>query len=170
MKLPRIPVEHVTALEPPCLRMTVSQSFADRNGHMNMRHYVALFDDAGDIPETGLYDRLGLTPEFHRQNATTTMDLEFHVSFVSEVMPGHDVAIYFRLAGYSSKLLHYLMFMVDENRGNLGAVFECVNAFVDFRTRKIAPYPPAILRRLEDVLAAHRRLEWAPPLCGAMQL
>jgi acyl-CoA thioester hydrolase len=170
MKAPRIPLECVLALQPACLRVLVPQSYADRNGHMNMRHYVGIFDDAGDIPGSGLYARLGLTPEFHQEHSTTTMDLEFHISFVNEVMPGHAVAVYFRLAGCSSKLLHYLMFMVDEHHGRVGAIFECVNAFVDLGTRRIAPYPPVIKQRLDEIVAQHRQLEWPPPLCGAMQV
>jgi hypothetical protein len=44
---------------------------------MNMRWYVAIFDDAGDE----LHERVGLTPEFHRAHQTGTVDLEHHTHF-----------------------------------------------------------------------------------------
>lgn len=170
MRPPKIPLECVTALGHPCMRVAVPQSYADRNGHMNMRHYVAIFDDAGDTPDTGLYAQLGLTPEFHARHGSTTMDLEFHISFLGEVMPGHDVAVYFRMAGCSARIMHYLMFMVDETQGRVCAIFECVNAFVDLGTRKLAPYPADLLMRLQDLLARHQGLDWPAPLSGAMQV
>src|ERR1035438_6684829 len=93
MKPPAIAVEGIVALQPPSLHRVVPPSWADANGHMNMRWYVAMFDDAGDE----LHERVGLTPEFHRRHHTGTVDLEHHTHFLHEVMPGDTVAIYSRL-------------------------------------------------------------------------
>jgi acyl-CoA thioester hydrolase len=166
VKPPSIPVEKVTLLEPVCLRMTIPEAYVDANGHMNIRWYVAIFDDAGDA----LHDRIGLTREFHRQHASGTMDLEHHISFLSEAMPGDRVAVYARMVAHSAKLAHYLMFMVNERHGTMSALFECVNAFVDLRARKSAPYPVEILRKIDAVVLEHNRLDWPPPLCGAMKV
>ena len=145
MKPPALPVERVLALQPPSLRMVVPDSWGDSNGHMNMRWYVAIFDDAGDE----LHERVGLTPEFHRKNQTGTVDLEHHTHFLKEVMPGDSVAVYSRLVARSLKRLHYLMFLVNETRGNLAAIFECMNAFLDLRVRKTAPFPAEILAGID---------------------
>ena len=48
MKPEKASVEDITALRPVCLRRTVPEAYLDLNNHMNMRWYVALFDDAGD--------------------------------------------------------------------------------------------------------------------------
>src|SRR5947209_19620986 len=114
MKPPHIPLEKILALEPACLRMTVPDEYRDENGHMNVRWYLAIFDEAG----YALHARLGLTPEFHNARATGTMDLEHHTNFLHEVLPGDRVAIFVRLVAYSAKRMHYLMFMVNETRGN----------------------------------------------------
>jgi len=119
--------------------MTVPEEYRDENGHMNMRWYLAIFDDAGDV----LHDRIGLTREYHSQHGTGTFDLEHHVHFLSEVNPGEEVAVYMRFVARSAKRLHYLMFMVNETRGKLAAIFECMNAFADLRVRKTAPFPEA---------------------------
>ena len=37
----------ILALEPACLRMTVPEAYRDENGHMNVRWYAAIFDEAG---------------------------------------------------------------------------------------------------------------------------
>ena len=53
-------------------------------------------------------------------------------------MAGDRLAIFARLVARSAKRLHYLMFMVDETRGRLSAIFECINSFVDRKPRKTA--------------------------------
>lgn len=165
MKPPQIALEDILALEPASLRSTVPACWADSNGHMNMRWYVALFDEAGDE----LHERCGLTPEFHREHRTGTVDLEHHTHFLNEVMPGDTVAIYARLVERSAKRLHYLMFLVNETRGKLAAIFECMNAFLDLEMRRTAPFPPQIAAKIDAWLDRDRKLKWAAPVSGAMQ-
>jgi acyl-CoA thioester hydrolase len=165
MKPPVVPIEKVTALEPVCLRLTIPESYRDENGHMNMRWYLAIFDDAGEV----LHERLGLTPAYHRAHRTGTVDLEHHVHYLAEVMPLDQVAVYVRCVAWSPKRLHYLMFMVNESRGRLASVFECINAFLDAAQRKTAPFPPEIAQRIAAAVAGASSLNWPPPLCGAMR-
>jgi acyl-CoA thioester hydrolase len=165
MKPPIIPLDKVVALEPACLRVTIPESYRDANEHMNMRWYVAIFDDAGDA----LYARLGITPEYHRQHGTGTFDLEHHTRFLSEVVPGDRVAVYVRLVGHSAKRFHYLMFMVNETRGKLAAIFECINAFADLRVRKTVEFPPEIATKIQASVSTDAQLDWQPPVCGAMR-
>jgi len=130
-----------------------------------MRWYVALFDDAGDE----LHERCGLTPEFHRAHRSGTVDLEHHTHFLNEVMPGDAVAVYSRLVGRSAKRLHYLMFLVNETKGKVAAIFECMNAFLDLDVRRTAPFPPEIAGQIDVWLERDRKLDWPPPVSGAMQ-
>jgi acyl-CoA thioester hydrolase len=164
MKPPAVDAARVTALAPPSLRVVVPDNWADDNGHMNMRWYVAVFDDAGD----DLHARIGLTPEFHRRRHTGTVDLEHHTHFLKEVMPGDSVAVYTRLVARSAKRLHYLMFLINETKGNLAAIFECMNAFLDLQVRKTSPFPPEVSSRIDAWLAKDTDLDWSPPVSGAM--
>jgi acyl-CoA thioester hydrolase len=165
MKPPVISLEQTSALGPARFRMMVPDSYSDANGHMNMRWYLAIFDDAGDV----LHDDLGLTLEFHRERGTGTVDLEHHVHYLNEVMPGEQVAVYFRLAAWSPKRLHYLMFMVNETRNRLAAIFECMNAFADLSVRKTAPWPPEIAEKIEKGVVFSDSLDWPAPVCGCMK-
>jgi acyl-CoA thioester hydrolase len=164
VKPPSIPVEKVLALESTSFRLTIPESHRDANGHMNMRWYAAIFDGAG----VSLYDRLGITPEYHRRHGTGTFDLEHHTHFLREVRPGEQVAVYVRLVGCSAKRFHYLMFMINETRGELAAIFECINSFADLRRRKTIPFPPEIAGRINDWVATDSRRDWSAPVCGAM--
>ncbi len=145
--------------------MVVPDAWADSNGHMNMRWYVAVFDDAGD----DLHARIGLTPDFHRERGSGTVDLEHHTNFLTEIMPGDRVAVYTRLVARSAKRVHYLMFLVNETKGKLAAIFECMNAFVDLSVRKTAPFPPGILAQIDAWLEKDANLDWPPPVSGSMR-
>ena len=162
---PVIPLEKILGLEPACLRMTVPETYRDGNGHMNVRWYAAIFDEAGDT----LHERLGLPPKFHKALGIGTMDLENHFNYLREVMTGDRLTIFSRVVGRSAKRVHYLLFMVDETRGTLSAIFECINSFVDLKLRKTAPFPPEVCARIDAQLAASAALDWAPPVCGAMR-
>ena len=53
--------------------------------------------------------------------------------------------------------MQYLMFMVDETRGSLSAIFECINAFADLKLRKSAPFRREIATKIQTFgLAAAR--------------
>jgi acyl-CoA thioester hydrolase len=163
VKPPAIPLEKVTALT-AVHRVTIPPEYQDENGHMNIRWYVFVFDDAG-YPVAA---SLGLTPDYHQQHHTGGFDLEHHIHYLNEVHSGDTVAVYFRLLGCSAKRIHYMMFMINETRGTLAALFECVNSFADLSIRRTAPYPAEISQRIDDLLAQHRALDWDAPICGVM--
>ena len=166
MKPDRISVEQISQLRPVCLRKTIPEEYRDLNNHMNMRWYVALFDDAGDT----LHDHLGLTREFRRASGSGTMDLEHHTWFINEVMADSQICVYARMVARSAKMIHYLMFMVNESTGQVAAHFECVNALVNLQARTTTPYAAEILTRIDAMLAEQNQLPWAPPVSGAMRV
>ena len=148
------------------MRRTIPEAYLDFNNHMNMRWYVALFDDAGNT----LHDHIGLTREFRRTSGTGTMDLEHHTWFINEVLAGSQVSVFARMVARSAKMIHYLMFMVNETSGNVAAHFECVNALVDLEARKITAYPAEIGERIDSLLAEQNQFDWAPPVSGALRV
>ncbi len=165
MKPPDIPVQKIRDLAPACLRMTVPEAYRDRNGHMNMRWYLAIFDEAGDA----LQVRLGLTQEFLSEHQAALFDLELHLHYLSEVNPGEEVAVYARLVAQSAKRLHYLLFMVNETRGRLAAICESLGMFVSLTARRAAPFPPEIQARIAAGLASDAARDWPAPVSGAIQ-
>jgi len=66
--------------------------------------------------------------------------------------------------------LHYLMFMVNETRGKLAAIFECMNAFIDRTVRRTAACPPEIASRIAAAVEAGTRVDWLAPVSGSMQV
>ncbi len=163
MKPPPIALDDVLAL-PRAHQLVVPPEYEDENGHMNVRWYMSIFDDAGYT----LIQWIGLTMDYHAQHHTGGFDLEHHLHYLNEVRIGDTVAVYGRLIGRSAKRLHYMMFMVNETAGKLAATFECVNAFADLSQRRTAPYPPEVSAKIDALLAEHNALPWSAPTCGVM--
>jgi acyl-CoA thioester hydrolase len=145
-------------------RATIPEEYRDMMGHMNIRWYMLLYDEAG-IP---LFERLGLTLDYYQQSRMGGFDPEHHLQYLAEVNIGDTVAIYARLLGRTAKRLHYMLFMVNETRGLLSSTFECVNSHADLAVRRTSPFPEHFAARADAMLAEHRQLDWDAPVCGAM--
>jgi acyl-CoA thioester hydrolase len=163
MRPPPLSLEAVTAL-PMVYRVTIPERYRDMMGHMNMRYYLELYDEAGIY----LFDQIGLTEAHYQQNHTGGFDLEHHLHYLNEIHIGDTVALYGRLLARSAKRLHYLLFMVNEDRQNLASIFECVNSYADLQIRKTAPYPAEVATAIDAMLVQHQALSWAAPVCGSM--
>jgi acyl-CoA thioester hydrolase len=163
MKPPLITQEQVTML-PLLHRVTVPPEYRDENDHMNVRHYLAIFDDAG-YP---MYRMLGLTPEALAAVNGGGFDLEHHLHYIAEVRVGDAVAVHVRMLKRSAKRMHYMMFMLNETRGQLAATFECVNSFADLSVRRTAPWPETTAAALDEMIARSERLDWTAPASGVM--
>jgi acyl-CoA thioester hydrolase len=164
MKPPPLTAEQIQQLGRPCFETVAQPEWTDRNEHVNIRYFVAVFDDAGDA----FYPTVGLGDADHRGRESGTMDLEHHTHFVREVRPGDRLAVYLRIVGVGPKRFHYVMFLLNESTGQLASIFECVNTFVDLAGRKSAPWPEDVRTALQSLLEGHRSLSWPAPLCGSM--
>lgn len=143
---------------------TIPPEYEDANGHMNVRYYMTIFDDAG-YP---MIREFGLTPEYLEARGEGGFDLEHHLHYLNEVHIGDEVSVYARIVGLTLKRVHYLMLMVNETRDNVAAIYECVNSYADLRVRKTAPYPPEIAASIRAMLEQHQALAWDAPVCGVM--
>lgn len=165
MQLPPIPLDQLASL-PEIYRATIPASYEDRNGHMNVRWYLVLYDEAGDA----LYPKLGLTDAYRAQSGMGGFDLEHHIWYIAEVGIGDTVAIRLRMLGRNAKLCHYMMFMVNETRGRLASAFECVHAHADLKTRRTAAFPPNASAALDSFITAQRELSWPAPCVLSMAI
>jgi acyl-CoA thioester hydrolase len=161
MRLPSIALNQLAPL-PLVYRATIPAIYQDRNGHMNVRWYLALFDEAGDE----MYPLLGLTADYFATSGMGGFDLEHHLWYAAEVHVGDTVAFRVRFIARRAKLMHYLLFMVNETRGVLASVFECVHAHADLRIHRTAPFPAHVADKIDTLVEAHRTLGWPAPASG----
>jgi acyl-CoA thioester hydrolase len=166
VKPPNLTSDQIQVLGPSCYETIARAEWTDRNQHVNIRHLVAVFDDAGDA----FYPTVGLGDADHRRRESGTMDLEHHTHFVREVRPGDRLAVYLRIVGVGPKRFHYVMFLLNQSTGQVASIFECVNTFVDLVRRKSAPWPDEVRSALLSLLEEHQALAWPAPVCGSMSV
>lgn len=133
---------------------TVRREWVDYNGHMGEAYYVLVFGDATDA----LYDHIGLTDAHRRRSRTSIYTLEAHVSYLREVAAGASLAITTQLLDLDAKRLHVFHAMRHGHDGDLLATEELMLLHVAGDPPRAAPFPPAIMARLEVIYAAHAAL------------
>lgn len=156
-------VEQVQQL--PCLlQATIPPEYEDLNGHMNIQHYLGLYDQAG-MP---FFASLGLDERYFKEQQRGIFDLEHHLFYLAEIHVGDTVAVYGRLLARSAKRLHGQWFIVNDTRQQLANTFEFISSHADLVARRTSPFPDELAGRLDELIAAHQQLTWPAPVCGMM--
>jgi len=142
----------------------VPPQWEDRNGHVNIQHYLTLFEMGG----WKILEEAGWDEDRMRREQYSFFDLEHHLDYLAEIHVGDRVTTYNRMVGRSDKRFHGLYLIVNETRGQLACVLEYVSLGVDMRQRRSAPMPRQLASEMDRLCAEHGELSWAPPLCGTM--
>ena len=165
MPLKALPTLEQVRTLPLYLRQTVPEAFLDQNGHMNIRHYLGLYDDAG----APFLESIGMELSYFSERRAGIFDLEHHLSYLAECHQDDVVAVYGRAVDRTPKRLHAVWFLVNETREQLSNVFEFVTSHADLNARKTAPFPDDIGAKLDALVEQHRALDWPAPVCGVMR-
>lgn len=132
----------------------VLPEWIDHNGHMNVGYYHVAFDTAAGP----FFEWIGLTDEIRRAHHSSTFALESHLTFAREVREGDPLRFEARLIDHDAKRIHFYQEMFHGTEGWLAATYESLSIHMDMRTRRPAPMPEALQRRVAEVLDAHRSL------------
>ncbi|MCU0990484.1 MAG: thioesterase family protein [Xanthomonadales bacterium] len=150
---------------PVQLDCVIPPEWEDRNGHVNVQFYLALFELGG----WKVLEEAGVDEVWFRRHAYSFFDLEHHLHYLAEIRVGERVTTYNRVVGRSEKRFHGMYYIVNETRGCLAGTIEYISNGVDMNLRRTASMPEELSRALDRLHAAHQRLSWAPRLCGLMK-
>ncbi len=159
-----IAVEKIASL--PCFHQaTIPPEYMDAMGHMNVRWYVALFDEAA----WKFFESVGMTLDYYQREQAGGFALKQFIHYHAEVRLGHAIAIYARVLGRTTKRVHFMLFMVNETTRVLAATLEMLGSHADMRVRRTSPYPPDIAARIDTFLIEQQQLDWDAPVCGVIE-
>lgn len=133
--------------------MVVEEAWIDYNGHMNMAYYNVMFDRCADEA----FEVMGLGPDYASERGLTTYSAEAHVCYVRELHLGDRVVCTFQLLDHDDKRIRFYQELLHVD-GWLAATSEVLALHIDMSGPKVAPYPPDILARIEQMNAAHAGL------------
>ena len=159
-----IPLVLLEAL-PLYYRKTIPSDYEDIMGHMNIRWYFDLFARSG----RKFFQAHGLDEGYFRDGKFGVFALKHFIQYFAEVRVGQAVAIHARLIGRSDRRFHFMQFMVNETTSQLAATFEALITHADLKIRRAAPMPADIIQKFDATLFKLNKLDWDPPVSGAIE-
>ena len=115
---------------------TIKKEWIDYNNHMNMAYYVLIFDDIWEI----ILKKFKMGESSARSTNMSTMVVETHTTYNSEVKLGDEVEINLTFFDHDKKRLHYKMEMIEKSSKKLSATLEMLSLYIDLKKRKVAEF------------------------------
>jgi len=106
----------------------------------------------------GAFGLLGCGPDYLKTHGHSTFTAEVHVRYLRELHAGDPVRVTFQLLDFDSKRFHYFEQLFHATEGWVSATSENMTLHVDMTAKKVAPFPPPILRTFARMKAAHSQL------------
>ncbi len=144
--------------------MTIPSHWEDRNGHVNVQFYQALYELGG----YQVLAEVDADEAYLQEHDFGLFDLEHHLHYRSEVLVADRVSTYNRLLEKNDRRFHGVYLIVNDSRDELACTLEYITAGVDLQSRRTAPFPEKLNRGIEQQIEQHSRLDWTVPVCGAM--
>jgi acyl-CoA thioester hydrolase len=133
---------------------SVKPEWIDINGHMNVAYYLVAFDQGVD----SLFDRLGISDEYIGSTRGSTFAVECHVTYQREVNERDPYRVTSQVLAYDEKRIHQFQRLYHRDEGYLAATAEWMNLHVNLNSRRVSPWPEAILRSIGEFTAGQLSL------------
>jgi len=122
----------------------------DAMGHLNVRHYVAMFDDAN----THFLASIGWDPEDMRISGRGWADVRAEIDYVAEVAAGALVEVVCGVARVGNKSLTVVAEMRARQGGEVHARMNTTLVRFDLDGRRAIPLEDSLRQRAEAELVA----------------
>ena len=131
------------------LRAVAHPWLCDAMGHMNVRHYLGMFDDAS----WHFLAELGHAPKDTSDTGIGWADVRHTIEYKDEVSAGALVMITSRVIKVGRTSLTYCSQMTAFPEGPLHATIEITTVAFDLNAREAVPLPHRVRLRAEAMLA-----------------
>lgn len=135
--------------------MELEKDWIDYNGHLNMAYYNVLFDRGCD----GLFEGMGLGPDYIKQRNLSFYTAEAHVRYVRELHLGNRVRVTMQILDHDTKRIQAYAELIHED-GWLSATCETMSLHVDMSGPKVAPFPDDIMKNIDALAEQHSHLPY----------
>src|SRR5688572_15370243 len=127
---------------------TVYPWHCDHMGHMNVQHYVSMFDQAG----WNTFSELGLTMQFFKQHERGTAAIEQTTKYKKELIAGQNVYIESMTTEVREKVLIIHLTMLDADSHVTAAECRLVAVHLDALKRKSLAFPVHIFDKAKSMM------------------
>jgi acyl-CoA thioester hydrolase len=113
---------------------------------MNVMWYVGKFDEA----TWNLFFRLGLTPQFLRQNNRGMAAVEQNIVYKKELVPGDVVTVRSSVLEVKERSLRFSHEMLKGDADELAATTTLTAVHLDTLARRACAFPPQVAERAKE--------------------
>jgi acyl-CoA thioester hydrolase len=146
------------------IRAKVPEEYLDRNGHMSTVRYVDLAGQAMGVLWTAV--GMGWTDNLRHGRGIFMLDL--HMRYLAELRRGEEYSTHVRLLDRSDKVLHSVVFMLDQSSRRVACTAEMVAICMDLERRETSRFPVHVGAALDADLSRHAALGWVVPAGGQL--
>lgn len=139
---------------PVTYRGTVYPWQLDHMGHMNVQHYVGMFDQS----TWALMALIGMTATYFRERERGMAALDQRISYMRELRAGDIVENRSGILEVRDKTIKFFHEMRNTNTGGIAARTELVGVFMDTAARKSLPLPTDIRNRAIAMISTESAL------------
>lgn len=132
-------------------RGTVYPWHCDHVGHMNVMWYVGKFDEA----TWQLFNAIGLTPNFLRNEQRGMAAVDQQISYMQELHAGDVVTVTTQILEIKEKSIQFVHEMRNNETNELAARTVLKAVHLDTQLRKSCPFPAEITERVAALIAGH---------------
>jgi len=119
---------------------TVFPWHCDEMGHMNVMWYVGKFDEA----TRHLFNAIGITPTFVRENKRGMAAVEQTIQYKRELLAGDVVTVHSRLDEIRDKSVRFTHEMRKADTGEVAATTTLTGVHIDTVARRACPFPQSV--------------------------
>jgi acyl-CoA thioesterase FadM len=129
--------------------VTVTEDMCDFNGHMNVNHIKAVFEQGWEFTTKDF----GFNDEY-LESGFSSFTLEDNYRFKKEFLLGDKIFPAFRLFNVNAKLFHMIGALFDKD-DVICAMYETVEGHIDMSERRMSPMDPKRLEKVFAIKKAH---------------
>ena len=115
----------------------------DHVGHMNVMWYVGKFDEA----TWNLFQRVGITASYLRQNQRGMAAVDQHIEYRRELRAGDVVTVRSEVLELHGRKIRFRHEMRNDGTDEVAAVTTLLGLHMDTVARKSCPFPSELLER-----------------------
>lgn len=116
--------------------------------HVNVRHYVAKFDEA----TWQFMAHFGMTPAYFKSTQTGIFNIEHDIKYKRELFSGDLITVKSELLEVGQKIIKYRHVLIKAENQEVAAEMYVRAAYVELKTRHSTNFPKAIYNRFLDSL------------------
>ncbi|MHB8191326.1 MAG: acyl-CoA thioesterase [Ferrimicrobium sp.] len=119
----------------------------DHMGHMNVRHYVGMFDQATWV----FFARMGITGSYMRETGVGMAAVAEHIEYKRELFPGDTVAVHTELIKVTNSSCQFKHTMTREEDGEVVATAELTGVHMGRSAHKSLAFPREVRSAFEAI-------------------